>query len=195
MGSIDRVVWFQKCCGLTRKSKVYSRYNLENDKGIKNKNNKHEDPSISPTTSDEDAYDYNPFIHKLFQIGSELGNEAFYITFLPFVSWNIDEYISRRLILLWVFCMYAGQGIKDILCWPRPESPPVIRLEKIYESEYGMPSTHAIAGAVIPFSLVYFSYGRFQVCMKSKLLNIYIYMLIFMLNIFMFTYIVVEVVC
>ncbi|XP_065661800.1 sphingosine-1-phosphate phosphatase 2 [Hydra vulgaris] len=154
MGSIDQVVWFQKYCGLARKSNINDALNLENHDNKEKK--------LISKTSDEDTYDYNPLVHKLFQIGSELGNEAFYITFLPFVSWNIDEYICRRLILLWVFCMYAGQGIKDILCWPRPESPPVIRLEKIYESEYGMPSTHAIAGVVIPFSLIYFSYGRFQ---------------------------------
>ena len=65
--------------------------------------------------------------------------------------------------MLWVFNMYAGQGLKDVLCWPRPQSPPVLRLETNYAAEYGMPSTHAIAGSIIPFGLVYFSYGRFEV--------------------------------
>lgn len=108
------------------------------------------------------VYSCNRVIHELFKFGSELGNELFYITFLPFVFWNVDDYIGRRLVILWVFNMYAGQGLKDVLCWPRPASPPVLRLEEIYASEYGMPSTHAVAGSIIPFGLVYFTYDRFQ---------------------------------
>ena len=82
---------------------------------------------------------------------------------MPFVYWNVDDFIARRLIVLWVFTMYTGQALKDVLCWPRPSCPPVLRLEEHYNNEYGMPSTHAIAGSIIPFGLVYFSYDRFDV--------------------------------
>ncbi|CAG7731341.1 unnamed protein product [Allacma fusca] len=58
--------------------------------------------------------------------------------------------------------MYIGQGLKDIICWPRPASPPVIRLEKKWELEYGMPSTHAMTGAAVPFSILIFTSCRYE---------------------------------
>ena len=107
---------------------------------------------------------YNRYIHSLYFFGSGLGDEVFYLTVFPLLFWNWDEYVMRRLVFLWVFSMYIGQGLKDVLRWPRPPSPPVIVMETKYESEYGMPSTHAIVGSIVPFSLVYFSYGRYEVC-------------------------------
>lgn len=106
---------------------------------------------------------YNRYIHSLYFFGSGLGDEMFYLTVFPFLFWNWDEYVMRRLVFLWVFSMYVGQGLKDVLRWPRPPSPPVIVVERKYESEYGMPSTHAIVGSIVPFSLVFFSYGRYEV--------------------------------
>lgn len=46
-----------------------------------------------------------PFLHKLFLLGSVLGTEIFYITFIPFVMWNLDEYIARKTITIWVVTM------------------------------------------------------------------------------------------
>jgi len=136
------------------KKKCKECFNIKNKEEEENKAESH--------NINNNKFKSNYFIHKIFDFGSELGNEAFYITFLPFVFWNVDDYIARRLIVLWVFTMYTGQGLKDILCWPRPPSPPVFRWESTYENEYGMPSTHAISGSIIPFGLVYFSYGRFD---------------------------------
>ncbi|NXQ52385.1 SGPP2 phosphatase, partial [Anthoscopus minutus] len=48
--------------------------------------------------------------------------------------------------------MYIGQVSKDILKWPRPLSPPVVKLELRTNAEYGMPSTHAMAATAISFS-------------------------------------------
>lgn len=45
----------------------------------------------------------------------------------------------------------------------RPLSPPVVILEPEYAMEYGMPSTHALVGAVIPFSMVIFTINRYDV--------------------------------
>ena len=56
-----------------------------------------------------------------------------------------------------------GQGAKDVIRWERPEMPPVIQLESKWALEYGMPSTHAMVGLAIPTSILYFTYGRYQV--------------------------------
>ncbi|KPP71814.1 sphingosine-1-phosphate phosphatase 1-like [Scleropages formosus] len=104
----------------------------------------------------------NKLLYYLFSFGTELGNELFYITFFPFFIWNVDPFVGRRIILVWVWVMYLGQCTKDLVGWSRPASPPVVKLEVFYNSEYSMPSTHAMSGTAIPFSLFLLTYGRWQ---------------------------------
>lgn len=59
--------------------------------------------------------------------------------------------------------MYIGQVTKEILKWPRPFSPPVVKLEKRVMAEYGMPSTHAMAATAISFTLLISTMDRYQV--------------------------------
>uniref|UniRef100_A0ACB8G763 Uncharacterized protein n=1 Tax=Sphaerodactylus townsendi TaxID=933632 RepID=A0ACB8G763_9SAUR len=105
---------------------------------------------------------HSRFLYYLFTLGTELGNELFYMLFFPFCIWNVDAWIGRRLIIMWVWVMYVGQCTKDVVRWPRPASPPVVKLEVFYNSEYSMPSTHAMSGTAIPLTLVLLSYGRWQ---------------------------------
>uniref|UniRef100_A0A3Q2E0N4 Sphingosine-1-phosphate phosphatase 1b n=1 Tax=Cyprinodon variegatus TaxID=28743 RepID=A0A3Q2E0N4_CYPVA len=95
----------------------------------------------------------NRFLFFFFTLGTELGNELFYTLFFPFLMWNVDAFVGRRLIMVWVWVMFLGQCTKDVLGWPRPASPPVVKVEMFYNSEYSMPSTHAMSGTAIPFSL------------------------------------------
>ncbi|KAK2826786.1 hypothetical protein Q5P01_021000 [Channa striata] len=104
----------------------------------------------------------NRFLYCLFTFGTELGNEFFYITFFPFVIWNLDAFVGRRLIMVWVWVMYLGQCTKDVIGWSRPASPPVVKVEVFYNSEYSMPSTHAMSGTAIPFALFLMTYGRWE---------------------------------
>ncbi|XP_036276723.1 sphingosine-1-phosphate phosphatase 2 isoform X1 [Pipistrellus kuhlii] len=104
----------------------------------------------------------NYFYYYLFRFSAALGQEVFYITFLPFTHWNIDSFLSRRLVIIWVLVMYIGQVAKDILKWPRPFSPPVVKLEKRVIAEYGMPSTHAMAATAISFTLLISTMDRYQ---------------------------------
>ncbi|MXQ79305.1 hypothetical protein E5288_WYG000359 [Bos mutus] len=104
----------------------------------------------------------NYFYYYLFRFSAALGQEVFYITFLPFTHWNIDPYLSRRLTIIWVLVMYIGQVTKEILKWPRPFSPPVVKLEKRVMAEYGMPSTHAMAATAISFTLLISTMDRYQ---------------------------------
>lgn len=59
--------------------------------------------------------------------------------------------------------MYVGQATKDILCMPRPASPPVVKLEERYVAEYGFPSTHAMVSAGLPISVLVLSYSRYNI--------------------------------
>ncbi|KAG8580792.1 hypothetical protein GDO81_007416 [Engystomops pustulosus] len=105
---------------------------------------------------------HNYALYYLFRFAAALGQEVFYITFLPFTLWNIDSFIARRLIIVWCIVMYIGQASKDLLKWPRPSSPPVVKLETRVEAEYGMPSTHAIAATAISFTFLMAAVDRYQ---------------------------------
>lgn len=117
----------------------------------------------------------NRFLYYLFTFGTELGNELFYITFFPFLSWNVDAFVSRRLVMVWVWVMYLGQCTKDVIGWSRPASPPVVKVEMFYNSEYSMPSTHAMSGTAIPFALFFMTCGRWEVS-AAVLKGVHIYL-------------------
>ncbi|XP_054261167.1 sphingosine-1-phosphate phosphatase 1-like [Macrosteles quadrilineatus] len=104
----------------------------------------------------------NKFWYYFFLFGTYLGDEVFYASFIPFWFWNIDGAVGRRIVMVWTIIMYLGQGIKDIVCWPRPVSPPVFRLQKKWSLEHGMPSTHAMVGIAIPFSVIIYTMNRYQ---------------------------------
>lgn len=104
----------------------------------------------------------NYFLYYLFRFAAALGREVFYITFLPFTYWNMDPYIARKLISVWAFVMYIGQVSKDLLKWPRPQSPPVVKLETRVDAEYGMPSTHAMAATAISFTFLLSTMNRYK---------------------------------
>ncbi|KAJ0026882.1 hypothetical protein NQD34_017882 [Periophthalmus magnuspinnatus] len=105
---------------------------------------------------------HNKFLFYLFTFGTELGNEMFFIVFFPFVLWNVDPLVSRRLIVVWAWNLFVGQSTKDMVRWSRPASPPVVKVEVFYNSEYSMPSTHAMTGTAIPFCLFMLTYGRWE---------------------------------
>lgn len=106
----------------------------------------------------------NRLLYYLFTCGTELGNELFYISFFPFLMWNVDALVARRLIILWVWVMYVGQCTKDVMRWPRPASPPVVKVEVFYNSEYSMPSTHAMSGTAVPLATLLLTQDRWEVC-------------------------------
>lgn len=105
---------------------------------------------------------HNKLLFYLFTFGTELGNEMFFIVFFPFLIWNVDALVSRQLIVVWIWNLFFGQSTKDLVRWTRPASPPVVKVEMFYNSEYSMPSTHAMSGTAIPFCLFLLTYERWQ---------------------------------
>lgn len=105
----------------------------------------------------------NKFFYYVFKFASLGGDESFYLTFLPFCVWNLDSYVIRHAVIVWTLTMYLGQATKDTLRWPRPPSPPVVRLETDFAEEFSWPSTHAVAGSTIPYMIGYTMLNRYQV--------------------------------
>nr|DBA14411.1 TPA: hypothetical protein GDO54_005385 [Pyxicephalus adspersus] len=168
----EKVAAFQQLCGVQRPPKEKEEEKktechpngVENGTAIRRRGEEKQAQRRNSLTGEEGQQFIikNRLLYYLFTIGTELGNELFYISFFPFWIWNVDPYVGRRVIVIWVWVMYLGQCTKDVIRWPRPPSPPVIKLEVFYNSEYGMPSTHAMSGTAIPLALLLLSLGRWQ---------------------------------
>eukprot|EP00043_Microstomoeca_roanoka_P027501 m.14749 g.14749 ORF g.14749 m.14749 type:complete len:427 (+) comp7690_c0_seq1:59-1339(+) len=89
----------------------------------------------------------NFFLSVYFHFGAFMGCEAFYITMFPYVFWNLDHGLARRVMTMWGISMYLGQYLKDHLQLPRPYTvnKAVRSLEMDWVAEYGFPSTHTTA--------------------------------------------------
>ncbi|XP_041367031.1 sphingosine-1-phosphate phosphatase 1-like [Gigantopelta aegis] len=106
-------------------------------------------------------------LYYLAQVGAFLGDEVFYFLFYSYFAWNLDAVVTRHIIMVWCTVMYLGQRTKDYLQWPRPPSPPVVRLEMCHLYESAMPSTHAMAGTAMPIVLATGICSRYEVHLKS----------------------------
>ena len=105
-----------------------------------------------------------PVLDIFFRLATELGYEPFYITFFPFLVWNVDTTMARHIVIIWCCSMYLGQASKALFQWRRPSSPPAFRLENNpnLETEYGFPSTHAIVSTTVPFYCVYHCFSHYE---------------------------------
>ncbi|CAB0006606.1 unnamed protein product, partial [Nesidiocoris tenuis] len=68
-----------------------------------------EDDELQYTSgSDSEDKEYaitNKFWYFLFVLGTELGDEIFYASFIPFWFWNIDGAVGRRVVMVWSIVM------------------------------------------------------------------------------------------
>jgi sphingosine-1-phosphate phosphatase 1 len=124
----------------------------------------------------------NRFWYYLFLFGTYLGDEIGYAIIIPFLIWNIDSAVARKMVLVWAAVMYIGQSIKDIIQWPRPECPPVIRLQTKWSIEYGMPSTHAMISIALPFSVLYYISNRYQINFSIGIIVVFLWCMLISLS-------------
>ncbi|KAF2671871.1 PAP2 domain protein [Microthyrium microscopicum] len=85
-----------------------------------------------------------PFLDSYFAFAANLGTHTFFMIFLPVLFWcGYNEY-GRALVNLLAAGVIVSGIIKDILCLPRPMSPPLQRITMSGSAalEYGFPSTH-----------------------------------------------------
>ncbi|XP_038074701.1 sphingosine-1-phosphate phosphatase 2-like [Patiria miniata] len=104
----------------------------------------------------------NKWWFHLFSMGAMLGDDVFYFMIFPMAVANLSWWATRRMFILWGICMYIGQASKELLKWPRPSEPPVVRLERRYFMEYGMPSTHAMVGTLMPFTYLAATWNHYE---------------------------------
>lgn len=104
--------------------------------------------SSTPITLKIQKYQ-NKYLDALFSGLSCVVSVPFYTAFLPLLFWSGHCKLARQMTLLMALCDYIGNCIKDVVCAPRPGSPPVRRItatedEKENALEYGLPSSHTL---------------------------------------------------
>ena len=69
-------------------------------------------------------------------------------------------------------CEYEkiGQLIKDLLRLPRPPAGKIKKLERHFETEYGLPSTHTMSGVLQQFQ--YFTMNSITIIISHINLNL-----------------------
>jgi membrane-associated phospholipid phosphatase len=90
----------------------------------------------------------NKFLNVYFRVASTAGEEIF--TLMPLVFWLAFP-VAISFLTNFLILQIAGQLTKDFFRLPRPISPPgcknpIIKLDNHFDTEYGLPSTHTIAG-------------------------------------------------
>lgn len=84
----------------------------------------------------------SPFLDKVFLASTDLGGTFFYILFIPFLYWCINEKSAAGLAIVFFFSFWLNSEFKDLLSQPRPYSfKPDIVIG--HSSGYGLPSGHS----------------------------------------------------
>ncbi|XP_060208175.1 lipid phosphate phosphatase delta [Lycium barbarum] len=104
--------------------------------------------STTPITLRIQKY-HNKYLDALCSGLSCVVSVPFYTAFLPLLFWSGHCKLARQMTLLMALCDYIGNCIKDLVCAPRPSSPPVRRVtaskeERENSLEYGLPSSHTL---------------------------------------------------
>ncbi|KAJ5747048.1 uncharacterized protein N7511_008744, partial [Penicillium nucicola] len=100
-----------------------------------------------------------PTLDSYFAFTANLGTHTFFMVFLPFLFWCGSPSMGRGLVHILASGVFFSGFIKDLLCLPRPLSPPLQRITMSGSAalEYGFPSTHstnAVSVAVYALGLL-----------------------------------------
>jgi membrane-associated phospholipid phosphatase len=88
----------------------------------------------------------HPFLDGLFTAATFLGEEEFYLVFLPLIYWCFNKRVGIRLAYAFLLSSYLNLFLKDLFGIPRPDDPRIRFLQS--ETTPSFPSGHA-QGAVV----------------------------------------------
>jgi len=91
---------------------------------------------------------HGPTLDSLFRIITFVGDENFYLLFLPLLLWCVDFRMGARLAILFLLSSYLNICLKDLFQQPRPfDINPNVGLSP--EEGYGLPSYHAQSALIV----------------------------------------------
>ncbi|KAL8638770.1 MAG: hypothetical protein Q9228_004105 [Teloschistes exilis] len=99
----------------------------------------------------------SPLLDSYFSITANLGTHTFFMIFLPVLFWCGYTNLGRGMVHVLASGVFLSGFIKDMLCLPRPLSPPLTRISMSHSVslEYGFPSTHSTNAVSVAVYAVY----------------------------------------
>jgi dihydrosphingosine 1-phosphate phosphatase len=104
----------------------------------------------------------SPALDTYFSTSANLGTHTFYMIMLPILFWCGYTSMARGMVHILGSGIFFSGFLKDLLCLPRPLSPPLQRITMSGSAslEYGFPSSHSTnAVSVTVYSLYLLKYG------------------------------------
>ena len=99
----------------------------------------------------------NPALDTYFAWTANLGTHTCFMVVLPILFWCGNPFLGRAMTTTLAAGVYFSGFIKDLVCLPRPLSPPLTRITMSGSAalEYGFPSSHSTnAVSVTVFSVL-----------------------------------------
>ncbi|KPI34423.1 Dihydrosphingosine 1-phosphate phosphatase [Cyphellophora attinorum] len=99
----------------------------------------------------------SPFLDSYFAMTANLGTHTFFMIMLPILFWCGYTSLGRGMVYILAAGVYWSGFVKDMLCLPRPLSPPLqrITMSGSVALEYGFPSTHSANAVSVAIYSVY----------------------------------------
>lgn len=99
----------------------------------------------------------SPTLDAYFAMAANLGTHTFFMIFLPILFWCGYTTAGRALVHMLALGVFWSGWIKDLVCLPRPLSPPLQRITMSGSAalEYGFPSTHSTNAVSVAIYLIY----------------------------------------
>ncbi|KAF8461277.1 phosphatidic acid phosphatase type 2/haloperoxidase [Kalaharituber pfeilii] len=94
-----------------------------------------------------------PALDTYFALSANLGTHTFFMAMLPTLFWFGYTAFGRGLVHILAAGVFFSGFLKDLLCLPRPLSPPLHRITMSGSAalEYGFPSTHSTNAVSVAF--------------------------------------------
>lgn len=98
-----------------------------------------------------------PWLDVYFAWTANLASHTFYVLMLPPLFWFGASTMGRDLVFVLGMGIYLLGFCKDLLCLPRPRSPPLARITMLTYTtqEYGWPSSHSANATAVTLTLLF----------------------------------------
>lgn len=103
----------------------------------------------------------SPLLDSYFALTANLGTHTFFMTALPICFWCGYPDMGVALVHMLALGVYLSGYAKDLVCLPRPLSPPLQRITMSGSAalEYGFPSTHTTNAVSVALFCLYRLYS------------------------------------
>lgn len=115
----------------------------------------------------------SPALDTYFSTSANLGTHTFYMIMLPILFWCGYTGFARGMVHILGSGVFFSGFLKDLLCLPRPLSPPLQRITMSGSAalEYGFPSSHSTnAVSVTVYSLYLLKYESLDLNLNVNIL-------------------------